>query len=189
MSVRQPVPASAPNSPTCTPQPGVKPWPIGGSVVCQPVVPTDSIHGNKGNVLLLDITFKLPKGLELSEDVRFALLYIVNGSLDYSDLFSQTEISRNSRVTIPKGKTEVSITLLTLPIPPNTTFELEIFAAPTGAGTIISGPVQEQADVSESPAMEAAEDKSLKALNVLATTALVTALGALAFALLGRPKD
>ncbi len=185
MSVRQPTNGPVTSPPTCTPPGATMPWPIGGSVTCQPASP-DRFRRQNGHTLAVTITFSLTKGLEFNEDAPLALLYIVNGSLDYSALFAQTEISRNSMVTIPKGQTQASITVLTLPIPPNSTFELEVLAYPTGAKTIISGPVQTQ---EEAAGEEAAEDKSLKALNVLATTALVTALGALAFALLRRTKD
>lgn len=176
MPDRQPQGATpATNPPTCTPLPGATmPWPT-SPVNCNPASP-DRVHGGGAAPLSLDILFSLPSGVSIDEDTTLLLVYTVNGSLDYSALFSQPEVSRNSAVKFHKGQTEAKVTIVTLPILPNTTFELEVLAYAARAGTIISGPVQVKT--------EAAEDKSLKALSVLATTALVTALGALAFALL-----
>jgi len=185
MPDRQP-PVAAPttNPPPCQPQPASVHWPIGDAVIqCGPPS-SDAFRSEEGAAIPLTITFHLAPGLDLDKDVTLSLLYIVNGSLDSSALFAQTEISRHSTVTFPKGQTTARFTILTLPIRPNTTFELEVLAYAAGAGTIISGPARAQAEADGTDA----EDKSLKALNALATTALVTALGALAFALL-RSRD
>jgi hypothetical protein len=176
------VAASAASSATCQPPPNVtKPWPI-GVIYCTPSS-SDGIRNDNGT-LILKIEINFPAGLIPNEEVTLALFYTVNGSPDYSALLSQTEVNRHSTVTFEKGQAQASVTIHTLPIPPNTTFELEVLAYPAAAGTIISGPVRAQADAEDA----GADDKSLKALNVLATTALVTALGALAFALL-RTRD
>ena len=177
---------AAPAADPCQPLPGViMNWPIGDAVIeCQLVSP-DAFHGRNGSPIALTIKFTLAAGLTLDKDATLALLYIVNGSLDYSALFSQMEVSRHGTITFLRGQTEAKVTILTLPLPPNTTFELEVIAYPAGAGKIISGPVRARADDDDSEA----EDRSVKALSVLATTALVTALGALAFALLRRSKD
>lgn len=185
MPDRQP-PVAAPttNPPPCQPQPTTMHLPIGDAIIqCGPPS-SGAFRSEKGAAIPLTITFKLASGLSLNENVTLSLLYIVNGSLDYSTLFSQTELSHHGTVTFQKGQAEASFTLLTLPVRPNTTFELEVLAYAAGAGTIISGAVRAQAQADNRDA----EDKSLKALNALATTALVTALGALAFALL-RSKD
>ncbi len=187
-----PTEAPTTNPPPCQPQPNVTMhWPIEGATIqCGP--PTaDFFHGEKGAAIPLTITFTLVPGLDLSKDITLSLLYVVNGSLDTAPLFAQTEISRHSTLTFPKGQTTARFTILTLPIRPNTTFELEVLAYAAGAGTIISGPARAQAAVEGGGQREAGGDdgdKSLLALNALATTALVTALGALAFALLKSRK-
>ena len=163
MSVRQPKPAPAATSPTCDPPSPltdaprtdvVGVWPVGGPVTCQNAIN----NGTNTNTLHVTAKFRRPTGLASSQDVTLPLLYIVNGSLDYSALFSQAEISRNGTITFRQGQTEAEVTLLTLPISPNTTFELEVLAYPGRAVTIISGSVQVKP--------EAAEDKSLKAISV-----------------------
>ena len=162
------------------PQPYTVHWPLvkggGGTntgiTVGPPSPSPDKAHGRKGVVLPVTLTLNLDAALDLSETVVLSLLYVVNGSLDYSSLFSQVEVNDNSTITFPPGQTTAQITLRTLPLPPDTTFKLEVVAYP----------VSVEADFTTPPGAADAEDKSLKALNALATTALVTALGALAFA-------
>lgn len=160
------------NPPPCQPLPSSAHWPIGGTnIVCGS--PSDSRQDNP--VVPLTVTLQLSDGVMLDQDATVSLLYVVNGSLDYSRLFAQTEVARHTTATFKAGQSETSFTITTLPIHPGSTFELEIIAYAANAGTIISG-----------TAKGAADDKTLKALNALATTALVTALGALALALLKR---
>ena len=177
---------AAPADPCQDPPGATMNWPIGGAIIeCASVSP-DNVHGDHGAPIALTIKISITKGLKLNQAPTLSLLYIVNGSLDYSALFSSSQIGENSQVTLKQdaeGDWVGSVTILTLPLPPNSQFELEVLAYPASAVKIISGPVRAKAD-----ADDASDDKSLKALHVLATTALVTALGALAFALL-RSKD
>ena len=176
-------PTTYPPSPG--PQPGVtKHWPLDKANITlgSPFSPVDG-HKHSRVVIPVTVSLGLVPGLELNEAPTLSLLYVVNGSLDYSHLFSQVDVNNNSAVTLEQdtsGTWVGSVTLPTLPLAPNTTFALEVVAYPACAETVISVP--------PSAADPQAEDKSLKALNALATTALVTALGALAFALL-RSKD
>mgnify|MGYP000468075448 CR=1 FL=1 len=169
------VPASDPPPPQPQPDPSVTMhWPIEGTSITVGSVPLDNVR-RKLSVVPVTFKIKLDPMLNLSEAVTLSLLYVVNGSLDYSALFSQLEISSHSTVTFPPG---AEVVLRTLPLAPGATFVLEIVAYPASAEGVIAIPL----------VAETAEDKSLKALNVLATTALVTALAALAFALL-RTRD
>ena len=172
------VPASDPPPPQPQPDPSVTMhWPIEGTSITVGSVPLDNVR-RKLSVVPVTFKIKLDPMLNLSEAVTLSLLYVVNGSLDYSALFSQLEISSHSTVTFPPGVTEAEVVLRTLPLAPGATFVLEIVAYPASAEGVIAIP----------PVAKTAEDKSLKALNMLATTALVTALAALAFALL-RTRD
>ena len=153
-------------------------WPIEEAGITVGPVSSD-VRRRKHLVVPVTFKIKLDPNLDLSEVVVLSLLYVVNGSLNYSALFSQVEINNHSTITFPPGVTEAEVVLHTLPLAPGTTFELEVVAYPASAEGVIAIP----------PRAEAAEDKSLEALSVLATTALVTALGALAFALLRRSKD
>ena len=169
------------NPPPCKPSPSSVHWPIGDAIVtCGPTAADARSHAV---VIPLTVTLSLAPDVKLSENTTLSLLYVVNGSLDSSTLFSQMEISRHSTITFPAGQSKASFTLQTLPLPPNSTFELEVLAYAAGAGVILSGLSR-----AEEPKPQVEEDKSLNALSTLATTALVTALGALAFALL-RSKD
>jgi len=158
------------------PQPDSVHWPIGDAVITVGSTSPDNLRSHKGVVVPVTFTIGLDPKLGLSEVVTLSLLYVVNGSLDYSKLFSQVEVSNNNTVTFPAGVTSAQVVLHTLPLAPGATFELEVVAYPASAEGVIAIPLG-KAD---------AEDKSLKALNALATTALVTALGALALALLRR---
>jgi len=154
-------------------------WPVDDASITVGSVSPDNV---RRKLFVVPVTFKikLAPNLDLSEVVVLSLLYVVNGSLNYSALFSQVEINNHSTITFPPGVTEAEVVLHTLPLAPGTTFELEVAAYPASAEGVIAIPLG---------AAEAAEDKSLKALSVLASTALVTALGALAFTLLRRSKD
>lgn len=174
------VPASDALPPQPQPDPGVTMhWPVEGTVITVGTPAHDAARRRKRSVVPVTFKIKLDPKLDLSEVVVLSLLYVVNGSLDYSALFSQVEIGSHSTVTFPPGVTEAEVVLHTLPLAPGATFELEVVAYSASAEGVISLP----------PGHTDAEDKSLKALNLLSTTALVTALGALAFALLRRPKD
>ena len=174
-----PVAATTTDPPPPQPQPGVTMhWPVEDANIVVGSPSADTVRSKKGVVVPVTFKIALDPNLDLSEVVVLSLLYVVNGSLDYSALFSQVEINNHSAITFPPGVTEAEVVLHTLPLAPGTTFELEVVAYPASAEGIIA--IQ--------PVAETAEDKSLKALNVLATTALVTALGALAFALL-RTRD
>lgn len=169
-SVTTPTPETLPDQP----QPDSVHWPIVDTVIVVGPPSADVVRGHKGVVVPVTFTIKLAPSLHLTETVSLALLYVVNGSLNYSALFSQVEISTHSTITFPPGVTTAQVVLRTLPLAPGATFHLEIVAYPASAEGVIAIPAV-KAD---------AEAKSLTALNVLATTALVTALGALAFALL-----
>jgi hypothetical protein len=131
---------------------------------------------------VVTVTLSLSDDVMLDRDVTLSLLYLVDGSTDYSRLFTRDEVARHSTVTLRQGR-PTEITLTTLPLPPGSTFTLEAIAYSADFGTTISvPPVGDTSGL----AAGAAEDKSLAALSALATTALVTALGALAFALLKR---
>ena len=178
MSDSQPpvaVPVTHPPPPQ--PQPGVTMhWPVTDTVVTVGPTSLDNLRSHKGVVVPVTFTIKLDPKLNLTETVTLSLLYVVNGSLNYSALFSQVEINNHSTITFPPGVTTAQVVLHTLPLAPGAAFDLEIVAYPASAEGVIAIP----------PGQISAEDKSLTALNALATTALVTALGALAFALLRR---
>ncbi len=177
---QQPTTVPAPGPPPTDPPPGVTMhWPVEGADIIVGTPAPDNVRRRKLSVVPVTFKIKLDPKLKLSEVVVLSLLYVVNGSLDYSGLFSQVEINSHSTVTFPPGVTEAEVVLHTLPLAPGATFDLEVVAYPASAEGVIALP----------PGQADAEDKSLKALNALATTALVTALGALAFALLRRPKD
>ena len=175
MSDSQP-PVAAPTTealPPGQPQPDSVHWPV-EDVVIVIGPPAADLRSRKEVVVPVTFTVKLAPSLHLTETVTLALLYVVNGSLNYSALFSQVEVSTHSKITFPPGVTTAQVVLHTLPLAPGATFDLEVVAYPASAEGVIAIP----------PGQVSAEDKSLTALNVLATTALVTALGALAFALL-----
>ena len=174
-----PVAAPIPNPLPGYPQPTSMHWPVDGATIIVGSPSPGNVRGHKRVVVPVTFKIALDPNLDLSEVVVLSLLYVVNGSLDYSALFSQVEISNNSTITFPAGTTTAQIVLHTLPLAPSVTFELEVVAYPASAEGVIAIP----------PTKADAEDKSLTALNALATTALVTALGALAFALLRRSKD
>ena len=169
-----PLVAPAGEPPPGQPQPDSIHWPVEEAVIVVGPSSADIVRGNKGVVVPVTFTIKLAPTLNLTQTVSLALLYVVNGSLNYSALFSQVEISTHSTITFPPGVTTAQVVLHTLPLAPGATFQLEVIAYPASAEGVIAIPAV-KAD---------AEAKSLTALNVLATTALVTALGALAFALL-----
>ena len=168
------VPASDPPPPQSPPDSGITMhWPIeGADITVGSMSPADVRR--KLSVVPVTFKIKLAQNLDLRRVVTLSLLYVVNGSLDYSKLFSQVEISSHSTVTFQPGVTEAEVILNTLPLAPGATFDLEVVAYSASAGGVIATP----------PGTADAEDKSLKALSALATTALVTALGALALALL-----
>lgn len=171
------VPATDPPPPQLPPDVTMH-WPVVDTVITVGSASPDNALRRKLSVVPVTFKIKIVPNLDLTKTVTLSLLYVVNGSLDYSKLFSQVEISSHSAVTFPPGVTEAEIVLHTLPLFPGATFELEIVAYPASAEGVVAIP----------PGKVIAEDKSLTALNALATTALVTALGALAFALL-KPRD
>ncbi len=160
--------------PTCQPQPASAHWPIGDTTIT--CGPTHDVDGNPTDTITLDITLQLAAGVRPDQDFEVSLLYVVNGSLDYSKLFSQMEVARHTTAVFKAGQTETSFQITTLPIPPHSTFELEILTYIADAGTIIHGVPQ---GAGKSTGVASAAD-----LNIVAVAALLTGVGALLFFLL-----